>query len=258
MTGSLEVWDVRQGRKTNTIQFDESVLTCTFSPRGDFLLVGAGDIYVCHPTTGRIIKRLAFAPYCKAMAVSPDGKFVALATQDGVQIRDLKSWHLKKRIVMHSPRAAFINTMIFSPDGRCLLTGARDVPDGMEVFDITSRHRMWGTDVDGDPEENVAWAPDSTRVAATVADSVVLFSARDGRILKKFPTDYDSPVMFSPDSRQLVFANSSTLVTYDVPTGKITGKIGIKYFSSYTISPDARLLAHLSPKDCQVHFRKVN
>jgi len=253
--GSLEIWDVTSRRKVGKIQFDAPVRTAVFLPSKNSLLVSAGKIYLCNLTAGHLAKKVVLAHAAEVMASSSDGKLVALTTNNDVEIRNVRNWKVRNRIKMESPRAALIKSMDFSPDGRHLLIGEYDVSDGIEVYDVVTGHKMWTAH--GDPQVDVAWSPNDQRVAVATTEGVFLLQAHNGHTIKKFASDYGSPVWFSANGKQLFFTNKSTLVMCDAASGKVVHKTGIKNLFTYVISPDAKLLAHTSADDFAVQFRTL-
>jgi hypothetical protein len=214
----LEIWDVSKGKKIAQAKFDSPVTYVGFLRKRNLLLVSAGDVSLCDPANGRIVRRLAndFSP--DVIAISRDEKFVAFPVrrEDRIEIRTLDNWKLQRKIKVKSPTARFIRTMDYSTNGRLLETGVSDVPwDGIGVYDMESARKIW-TVTDESQQGNVAWSHDGKHIGVNVTTGVLLLRARDGHLIKKFsfknyPTYYGSHVRFVSNGRRLVFANNNLL-----------------------------------------------
>ena len=181
ISGSLEIWDVHKRRKIGKIQFDDPVKTAVFLPRRNALLVSAGKTYLCDLTIGHTAKKVVSKHSAEVMALSLDGKIVALTAQNDVEIRNVSNWKVRNRIKMESPRAAFVRVMGFSPDGRRLLIGLSDVKNGIELYNSATGRKVWTAD--GDMESDVAWSPDGKRIAVNMWQDLCLFRASDGKTI---------------------------------------------------------------------------
>ena len=167
-----------------------------------------------------------------SVAFSPDGQYLATATQDGVvRIWQAKTGQELRKWPAHETNATGV---AFSPDGRYLATGGWDAT--VKVWDVetvlqgevhepllqlehTSRVRVW----------SVAFSPDGQRLASAggrTADEKGevkvwdLNTRQEVLTLSRFTDSGDRCVRFSPDGRRLATAGPGLVQLWDAQTGQ--------------------------------------
>jgi WD40 repeat protein/DNA-binding SARP family transcriptional activator len=186
-------------------------------------------------------------------AVAPDGRTLALATNDG----RLAFWDTRTRRRLGKPQTAHAHpawALSFSADGRWLATGGGDSLLGL--WDARRRTAATSVALDNDHQavSDLSLSPDGTTLAVTLLNE----SADGGLEIRSVPAlqlirKVDMPIGtvggFSSDGRSLVFgARDGRVWTLDTRTWKPRGgpvKAGASILTA-DLSPDGRQLATTS------------
>jgi beta-lactamase regulating signal transducer with metallopeptidase domain len=180
-----------------------------------------------------------------ALALSPDGKLLAVANEDGtVRLLDAAAGHVQHVLIGHADMVACV---AFAPDGKTLATGGYDkavklwdTVTGKELRTLTG-HARW---VFG-----VAFAPDGKTLATGSYDRTVrLWDVAGGTELAvlKGHTAGVRAVAFAPDGKTLASAGvDQTVRLWDPATfavrSELKGHTGTLRVAAF--SPDSKLLA---------------
>ncbi len=139
------------------------------------------------------------------VAISPDGKFVATAINDGeagVKVWDSSS----RRLVVHLPMGR-LSGALFSPDGKWL--AVKGQPEGEVCASRVVQVGTWETVCQG--SWNIAaFSPDGALLAATRDEGIVyLLEPSSGREVARFEVLNPSGgfIAFSPDGTELLNAD---------------------------------------------------
>jgi WD40 repeat protein len=194
-SGVIKLWDANMGKELRALGgYKNHVLSVAWSPDRKVLAGGAkdGTVKVWDGATGQ--ERLSFhagptmenapgaglfqlAGGVKAVAFSPDGRALAVASGSIITLHDTKTGKILVTMngFSHEP-----DSLAFSPDGRRLASGG-----GEGQFDRGGGTKLWDTATGlevlslGDPSDVVrciAFSPDSGRLATSAMDgSGVLF-----------------------------------------------------------------------------------
>lgn len=130
-------------------------------------------------------------PVIASLAVSPDGKWLAVSGYHEVFLFDTATLTLKSRLLGESPR---IESLAFSPDSTRLAVsaGAPARFGEVQVWSIPGAELTSAWRVGGDSVFGISWAPDGTRLAFGGVDkSTHVISATDGKELVKFDNHSD-------------------------------------------------------------------
>ena len=236
----VALWDVRTGKVTSTIKVEGSVRGVAFSPDGRRLAVvtdenmndgsikpvtgnGAG---VWDLATGNLLFRLeGHESGVRAVAFSPDGKFIATGGADKLgRLWDATTGKELRKFEGHS---APVEAVAFSPDSKVAATAGQ----GGTVF-------LWhlGTDEPALPLntrngglEAIVFSPDGRTIATAnhntpqVKAAVRLWDVRTGKERARFPGHQEtaSALAFSPDGRVLATGGGDgTVLLWDL-TGRV-------------------------------------
>lgn len=131
------------------------------------------------------------APVLTSLAVSPDGKWLAVAGYHEVLLFDAVTLDPTARLVGESPR---LESLAFSPDSKLLAVsgGAPSRFGEIQVWDVATTNQTQSFRVTTDSLFGVAWSPDGNRLAFGGADkSVRIVAAAGGKELMKFDNHSD-------------------------------------------------------------------
>jgi WD40 repeat protein len=251
----IKVWDAETGNLIRTLKGGgEGHARLAFSPTGKWLAAAGrymdDDIRVPDPTvrlwdmeTGQlrhVFHRGDGEKPVWGLAVSPDGKRLAVARLDGT----LTVWDVKTEREIGNYRGTprpvegwrSVSGLVFSPDGKQLL--ALEPGGGaLTVWDATrgAESRVLGAGF----SLEAAFSPDGRRVAAATSTRMpsgltggelgtVLWDTETGQELMRFVDkgDWPTAVAFSPDGTLVAAAVSQGLATgqvrlYDTRAGKL-------------------------------------
>jgi WD40 repeat protein len=121
--GVAELWDLRTNKKRRTMEWEDAITfyAVAFNPDGKTII---GDGFLWDIETGKT----KVAPSSKAIAISPDGKLLAITDAEHEQSRNILLSDLQtgKLLAVLKGHQDAINTLAFSPDGAYLASGSDD------------------------------------------------------------------------------------------------------------------------------------
>ncbi|MGB5656060.1 MAG: WD40 repeat domain-containing protein, partial [Acidimicrobiia bacterium] len=218
-----------------------------FAPSGE-LVTGGDRVRFVDPTNGSVVRELAPTVgnrRTEAVAVSPDGRFLATGEDHYLLVRDA----LSGDVVMKQHLNHLVTNVAFSPDGR-MVAGLAPYGDGIGVFRIDSAEAVlklrepnaWPRD-DCCPTMALKFNPEGDRIVATTWSGQVLVVdiATSERVATL--TGHDGPV-----SDVAYLAGEHTMVTssfdgsvrfWDADTGSELSSFdpGVGQVASLAVSP---------------------
>ncbi|MFO0889432.1 MAG: protein kinase [Isosphaeraceae bacterium] len=254
LSPQVEVRDAAAGNVlwSHTPRGRRSSMALAFSPDGTMLAVGHGEysqvmanpVVFYRADTGEELFTLD-GPLGgnNDLAFHPDGKRLAVAGKDAVEIWDVTTRRRLKRLPGHTK---WVYAVAYSPDGKILATGGwdrsvklRDAETGDERLSLFG-HEGFVMDL--------AFSPDGREIASVSEDrSVRLWEVASGHALGAFHghTDFVFAVAFSPDGREIATGGfDATLRVWDrkasLPVA-FTGHRG--WVSRFGFRADGRRLA---------------
>jgi WD40 repeat protein/tRNA A-37 threonylcarbamoyl transferase component Bud32 len=202
----LQFWEVATGRRIHEIPVALDILAVAFCPDGATLaaldLSGAATVF--NPATGAVVARLSLGAGhdCKALAYSPDGRWLAGTSPDQktVCLFDAHTYEPSAQFPGHE---GVIRAVTFAPDSSRIASCGQD-----------RTVRVWP--IDGGPCQElrghtdevfaVAFHPDGTRLASAGRDRAVwLWDLARGEEVARLQghTSYVWSLAFSPDGATL-------------------------------------------------------
>lgn len=182
-----------------------------------------------------------------AIAFSPDGRLLAVATPEGVSLHDTVNF----RQVGFLESGGWLSSVAFSPDGR--LVAAGHIKDNLvEVWEVESGRLLHTFHGHAEWVPSVAFSPDGRRLAAGGDSTVEVWEVGSGREVHTLHAGNPvKSVAFSPDG--LLIASGAWLwrgdetvgsvELWEVENGQEVRSFGSGDVDRVVFSPDARLVA---------------
>ncbi len=179
----------------------------------------------------------------QSMALSPNGKMVALATWNGIILWEIPPQQAWSSEVLAPVRAFDI---AFSPDGTLLASHHDTQVQLWRVADRTLQQTFPAQD--GGSLSNMAFSPDGTLLAVGGNNGVTLWTVTDGTVQRVLPEGYSS-IAFSRDGVILAtVANANEIYLWRVLDGVLLHKLKghPTTISSIALSHNGETLASVS------------
>jgi WD40 repeat protein len=171
-----------------------------------------------------------------ALAISPDGKLLAVGTITGrVALFDLASRTLVRTIEAYGPHEAGVASLAFSPDSRFIATGptlsifrpegperelvAHIPEDPIRIWNVTDGKLARSFKAKLGPVRSLAWSPDGKYLVSGTDDAARLWrvdSESAGIVVTTLPRGGALSVAFSPDGKRLAVCGQSTAVVSEI------------------------------------------
>jgi WD40 repeat protein len=138
---SVEIWDLQTNKIVKTLR-QSGVTSLAFSPDSRLLASGSGDksAHIWNVETGEALKKLETeTPFVwqlpsgirtfrlrmpvTAVAFSPDGKILAMATGRAIHLWDVSTGNQMRTLEGHTES---VTAVAFSPDGNSIVSGSLD------------------------------------------------------------------------------------------------------------------------------------
>ena len=179
----------------------------------------------------------------RAVAFSPDGAYVAVASNIGVWLYDTKT---SRELALLATHSIWVHAVAFSPDGTKLAAA-----DGrrIQLWDVATRTSIATLDRHTGLIWSVAFSPDGTKLASGSIDKTVkLWEVSTGKNINTLTGHAELPrsVAFSPDGTKLASGSvDKTVKLWEVSTGEnINTLIGhMDRVESIAFSPNGTKLA---------------
>jgi WD40 repeat protein len=267
----VRFWDAKNGKPLGKLKIPKTVNwppgqnALQLSLGGDRLAVLAADrrVIVWSVPKAEVVIRLSPPPAPKAIALSPDGKLLAMAAVDAsekgvIRLVDVDTGQEVRRWDEAKPEHYRLR---FSSDGKLLLTvqwaepvRLREVATGKQLASL-ARGKL--------PFEDVALSPGGTLLASVEPQNgtVRLTDVRTNkdRLLEDPNVPLLSRVHFSADGRTLVAVPPSLgdIILWDVTTGWIVQFIPGRGDRSVAFHPNSKQLA-VAGEDNSIQLWQVN
>ena len=217
----VTLWDRESGAEIMQLagEHSESIGDVAFTPDGR-LLSGAYDdtLVLWDLATGQVIRRMANpSGDVNLVAVAPDGRLAAAATEGGVvTLWDLENGQQVGEL-LHNPELQLL-PVAFSPDGRLLASGSED--GTVVIWDVATRSELQRFAVLDGVLFALDFSPDGQLLAAAgQGDAVSLFDVSSGELVGTLGSlpDWLFDLDFSPNGTQLLGASrDGAVLLWDV------------------------------------------
>ncbi|KAK7177665.1 Vegetative incompatibility protein HET-E-1-like protein 15 [Paraphaeosphaeria sporulosa] len=184
-----------------------------------------------------------------AVAFSPDGKWIASASNDHtIKLWDATTGDLQKTLADHS---SSVKVVAFSPDGRRIASASYDLT--IKLWDATTGD-LQKTLAGHSGVKAVAFSPDGKRIASASYHTIKLWDATTGDLQKTLAdhSDWDNVLTLSPDGKrtasQSAIAWDHTIKLWDATTGDLQKRLAghSESVNAVAFSPDGKRIASAS------------
>jgi WD40 repeat protein len=243
--GTVRLWDARNRTVVRTLGGHTShVISLLFVSEkvllsGGFRVVKAWDV-----TTGKLLYELTAPAYVSSMALSHDGKFLALAAGDRVVVFDFVKREPLRVFTQPGKNAFAIAFRPRRPDGLLQLATTFentiviwDAETGQEIVNLKDNHFVTA-DV-----RAIAFSPDGNHMVSGGTDYLIFWNLVTTLVQKKDCVVYS--LAFSPDGKTLATGNlDKTVKFWDFEARKEQRSIESVNgdYLSVAYSPDGKLL----------------
>jgi RNA polymerase sigma factor (sigma-70 family) len=209
---TVRLWDVAGGKETRRFEGEGSIVATAFVAGGATVVSAGVDqtVRLWDRAAGKEQRRLgAYSARLRSLAVSPDGRTLAIAVGDFNKPGELVLWDLAAgRQVCRLPQALELACLAFSPDGKTLAAGSvsGDAVGELRLWEVSSRRELHCFRGHRGNVLGVAFSPDGRLLASAGFDKTLrvweVDTAKEVRRL-------DAPsllhkVAFTPNGKTLV------------------------------------------------------
>ncbi|MGR9438399.1 caspase family protein (plasmid) [Rhizobium leguminosarum] len=230
---TLKQWDLSSGKELNTFaSSNDRIISVALSADGLFIAaVTLGlQIEIWEVKTGRHVQTIISKVKSKsgllsdllplihppALTLSPDGKAIAIAVSDEVEVWEIRNRRLIQTIpVNEGGPYDSVNCMSFGPGNHTLVVGTTFDQD-LSLWEIGGRaKRQWVAGFQANIFQCRVSPNGRSVLAAGGNGALVLFDAKDGHEVRKFsgPVGSISSIEFSLDSTRILSGREDGAVT---------------------------------------------
>jgi RNA polymerase sigma factor (sigma-70 family) len=227
----VQVWDVAQAKELSRFPVGTGIAPTppVFSADGKTLLRLAGDRSLCvhDAEDGKELRRVDWRGQdfnATRMALSPDGRLVAVQTPEGmVALYDLKAGKADRQFGEKGPPvwgSPTCTALAFAPDGKTLAQGTG--MNTVRLWDVaTGRSRDFPGAGHGGAVAAVRVLRDGKQLTTLGGDGTVrVWDAATGKQLERVPLPNESGLALSPDGSTVLTALAGEAGVWDVAGGK--------------------------------------
>ena len=192
------------------------VWTTAWSPNGQLMATafdgGYGNIIeVWNTTTGNLVATYrGHTDFVDALSWSPDGKYVASASQDKtVQVWEANTGRPVTIYHGHTGSGSFVSDVQWSPDGKTIASSGQDV----QIWNPMTGKKLLTYSGTAGGVTSLAWSPDGRRLASSSGNSntIQLWNASTGATLYTYNKNPKSvrTLAWSPNGKYIASAGGT-------------------------------------------------
>jgi WD40 repeat protein len=225
----LKMWDVPSGQLVREFKWrSQYINSIAFSPDDTSLL--SSDLFgaiLWDAAKGNLERvfdengKLDGFDTIQAVAYSPDGKAILMASGQRVKLFDIQSGGL----ILTLENSSQVQSVAFSDDGKFAVSASRD--GAIKMWDLQSRKLSRVLNSGAGPgfgSVSATPSPDGSKVLAASYFKVLMWDVKSGAVVKEFSEEFASSlnstaVKFSPNGNRVLFATwNNTMVLADTMT----------------------------------------
>jgi WD40 repeat protein len=228
--GSVKIWDAATGETLGTIAPSRvGYRAAALSPDGTRVVTvnqSPTVVKLWNAATGELLLDIkSFAAPIESVAFSPDGARIASTGGYGtLSDQSVKLWGASTgqiQNILKRPEAASVNSVVFSPDGKHLLTGAAD--SMLRVWDAASGRLLRNIKTAQTYIKAIAFSQDGARVLIAGGINVELFDVATWKNVLSLPLvrgGVRAATLSHDGTRLLMDTPGQIAVMLDAATGK--------------------------------------
>lgn len=216
---SFSLWDAA-GMKKRTKQYDHHThgpVRQSLSADGRWLAraswnpaLSLYDLSGPEPREHVVLKELADKRSVKSVAVSPDGAYLAAATDRNYEGEPVALWRIEEKGLRPVAFPYLTGTHVrFSPDGKTLAVAGGGTVTLVDMTTSAPADRLKISPESRGSELKVYFSPDATRLVTVAEGDVRVWDAADGRKLAGWSLPHAASVAIAPDGRHVAVGNAN-------------------------------------------------
>ncbi len=228
--GSIQIWDVGQQRRLQTLDNGESQAYGTkllFSLDGTKLITSTGQtVHIWAVSSGQLLDTFpGYVDGIRSLAISLDGNFLVVASSKKIYVRNLSIRELLYPPLMLDEARESIDALFFDPDGKRFITvgsdalylkdnptPGKDYQSKIRYWDITSGKMLNEYNAGQSDVYGAAFSPDGHWIALSGETTVDIWDTSKSKISFSLPVGGPQTLAFSPDGNRLVTVAGSAQV----------------------------------------------
>jgi WD40 repeat protein len=223
--GTIRLWDISSGKELRTITGHKGwIIKVAFTPDGKIIVSGSGDatvgsgdatVKLWDTSTGKEIRTISYPDMTGQMALSPDGRSLAVIVDKGYSVKLLDLSAGTELPTLTGWTSSAVNNLTFSPNGKTLATcrlqnkylvqpGELQGTNLLDIWNVSTGKELGRANIM--QPHSIAFSPDGKMLAAASGDSSVYVWDLSLDIVRRPLKGHESivwAVAFSPDGNML-------------------------------------------------------